>query len=276
MIDKEMITDLVFNNPLSLLVIKDKETIDYINSLIPYSSAFEIECDIINDTTRSYDNAITKLHNQIFLSIPDIMSVENDSYEQRYRIPNGLRGIICLFNISSQLKINSLLNPHSSVHYHVDCTDIYNTKFAHLVKTYSNWILSELDTWLNSPDEAVSRCEGSWYKINSLQTLEFRLGEMTFDYKILLKRIIHCNSIVKRFKDKLKALTPVYVELDAIKIINYLKTLDLDNSKQRQKVIQLQNKLNQLQNNKQPIVPNLPTEEAPIIRNRTHIFKPLK
>src|SRR5687768_16362332 len=114
MVDKAMIEDMAFNSPLSLLAIKDKQVIQYLNELIPYSRAFEIECD----KSPVYSN-------EAFRNIPDIMDVNNSDFEQRYRIPNGLRGIICIYNISTQLKINSLLNPHSSIHYHTDCTDCY-------------------------------------------------------------------------------------------------------------------------------------------------------
>lgn len=277
MINKEMIMDLVYNNPLSLLVIKDKETIDYVNSLIPYSSAFEIECDIVGvgDEAKSYDASIVSVHNQIFRAIPDIMDVQNDSYEQRYRIPNGLRGIICLYNISTQLKIHSLLNPHSSIHYHVDCTDTYNQEFITLVNSSENYILKELDTWLNSPEDATNRGNGSWFKLNSLQTLEFRLGEMTFDYKILLKRIMHCNTIVKKFKDKLQIAKPTFTEIDTTVILNYLKTVTFNNGIEKLKLSKLQAQLNALNTLTKP-TPNLPTEEIPVVRNRTHIFKPSK
>ena len=33
--------------------------------------------------------------------------------------------------------------------------------------------------------------------------MEFRLGEMTFDYELLFKRITHANAIVKRLKEEL-------------------------------------------------------------------------
>src|SRR5690606_2245349 len=110
----------------------------------------EIECDMVgNPDYGTKGSKITQNHNQIFRNIPDIISVDNDNWEQRYRIPNGLKGIICLYHISKQLKLNSLLNPKSSVHYHVDCTDCYS-EIANIVRKSTNieYILSELDTWL--------------------------------------------------------------------------------------------------------------------------------
>jgi hypothetical protein len=204
------------------------------------------------------------------------MAVDIDKYEQRFRIPNGLKGIICLYNISTQLKLNSLLNPHSSIHYHVDCTDCYGDSFSKLIVEYQDWILSELDTWLNKPGEATSRQVGSWFRINGLQTLEFRLGEMTFDYKILLKRIIHCNSMVTKFKKILKVSPPTYTELDNHKILNYLKNLSINDLGQQQKINRLKLQLDKINTERKKVVSNLPTEETLVIRNRVHIFKPLK
>ncbi len=214
-----MIEEMLFTNPLSLLAIKDKQVMDNINNLVPYSTGFEIECD----------RSSTYLEKN-FTSIPDIVNVSNGWGEYRFRIPNGIRGIICLHNICFQLKTNLLLNPLSSIHYHIDCTDCF-TDICKLIKntpSYIKYILSELDTWLGD-DTANGREIGRWFKLNDLQTIEYRLGEMTFDYKIILKRIIHCNTITRYFKDILKdkgteVATPLFTMPDIERIKGYLLT----------------------------------------------------
>lgn len=276
MIDKSMIEDMI-KYPLSLLAIKDQQVIQQLNELIPYSSAFEIECDMVGlDRNNRYDDiykTIIKKHNETFMSIPDIMDVSNDTYEQRYRIPNGIRGIICLYNISQQLKLNSLLNPKSSIHYHVDCTDCYE-QIQSLLRRDEKRILKELDTWLGN-DTAIQRGIGSWFRYNSLKTVEFRLGEMTFDYNIMLKRIMHCNQMIKRFKDELNIEPTPFEKPDKNKIIVYLKA---SNSTKI-----FQGKINQLNEQLKELTKYAEIEIEPIdeikeiVRNRVHrIIKPSK
>lgn len=198
-----MIEDTIFTNPLPLLAIKNPKLVERINQYLPYSSAFEVECR----KQPSFD--ITT-----FEEIPDIMSVNCGNGEQRFRVPSGLKGLVCLYHISEQLKLNSELNPESGIHYHVDCTDCWDLINARLVSENAKWILEELDTW--SPEYTTRgrgicgfsgdkdlMCKipyGGWLRFNSLKTMEFRVGEMTFDYSILAKRMIHCNEIVRKFK----------------------------------------------------------------------------
>lgn len=190
-----MIEDSIFENPIPLLNIKNSKLITKINNYLPYSSAFEVECM----KKRNFNI-------ESFTSIPDIMAVDCDSCEQRFRIPAGLKGLVCLYNIAEQLVLNSELNPESGIHYHVDCTDIWDYITDDIVDKNAEWILKELDGW--SPEyTTVSRgvcgkgtlLYGGWLRFNGLKTMEFRVGEMTFDYSILARRMIHCNDIRRRF-----------------------------------------------------------------------------
>ena len=277
MMNKEMLEDILYNNPLALLAIKDKQVIQQFNELIPYSTSFEIECDMVGNPTYQ-DTYIVLAHNEVFNSIPDIISVSNDTGEQRYRIPNGIKGIICVYNISVQLKIHSLLNPLSGIHYHVDCTECYN-EICSLIrrKSNTNYILSELDTWLFEGEtvESGSRELGQWFKLNDLKTVEFRMGEMTFEYRKLIERIIHCNSMVKKFKDEMEVARPTFEELDSVKILNYLKTINVNKTVHTQNLNFLKSKLTQITTKKEPDTTDVILREAPpTIRSRTHIFKP--
>lgn len=189
--------------------VNDPDAIEAGNFYLPYSTGFEIECDKADE----YDEFC-------FTSIPDIMDVNNGSGEQRYRIPSGIKGLICLYNISHQLKINSVFT-ESGIHYHVDCTDLAELKVEerfydeaknrslydhkYLYK-YEDLILEELDTWgyIGSYNKRQFSSGGSWVRMNQpFNTVEFRIGEMTFEYQLLLKRIVHVNAIMRHIKNEL-------------------------------------------------------------------------
>jgi hypothetical protein len=223
---EELIKEMIYSSPLPLLSIKDKEVIDYVNNFLPYSTGFEIECNYGKDFNK-----------ENFENIPDIVHVQVDRGEQRYRIPNGLKGIVCLYNICEQLKLNSEENPLSGIHYHVDMTDVvWEDVDDDFCKKNKNWIVKELDSWeykgeYNKRD--VSKGGTTWLRFSRHQTAEFRCGEMTFAYIELVRTIIHANNIVKKIKElllydkerdfKTKELPPViYTEIDYPKILNYV------------------------------------------------------
>jgi len=209
-IDLKLVKDLVYTNPLPLLTVKSPEVIAYVNSLLPFSTGFEIECDYGAD-----------YREEAFKSIPYIMEVNNSSWEQRYRIPNGFAGFVCLYLISDQLKRNSAINQGSGIHYHIDMTDCFhriknNTQF---IDANRNWILEELDTWnykgkYNHRDVNLSGAK--WLRFSyEWRTAEFRCGEMTFNYSELVKNIIHANDIIRRVKNLL--VGSQYVEQKLLK-----------------------------------------------------------
>lgn len=165
------------------------------NYYLPYSIGIEIEC-VQKDTFNIED----------FKSIPNILAIECDEYEQRFRIPSGLKGLQCLYRISQALKLNSLLNPLSGIHYHVDCSDTYDKFTPEIVADNEDWILKELDSWGYRGTYNKRKIEftfsHNWIRFqSSFKTMECRIGEMTFDYVLLVKRIFHLSSIVKRFKE---------------------------------------------------------------------------
>lgn len=188
------IEEWVNNTPLQLLSVTEPEYIKVINNYLPYSIGIELECD----QKKSFDS-------KIFRDIPYIMAVSCDSSEQRFRIPNGLRGILCLYLISLNLKNYCLFNPDSGIHYHVDMTDCFKYVNTRKVEENSNWILNELDSWeykgtYNSRECHIdSRC---WVQFQTqFKTAEIRIGEMTFDYSLLIKRILSATNIIRTFKE---------------------------------------------------------------------------
>jgi len=164
---------------------------------LPFSTGFEIECNKGED-----------FNDQNFKNIPNIIEVLCDTSEQRFRIPNGILGLQCLYNISIQLKKNSLLNPLSGIHYHIDFTDAYEYLTSDMIEFNKSWMLEELDEWnyvsfYNSRNINFNTCH-NWVRFQGIfKTLEFRIGEMTFDYSLLFKRIVHANFIVQEFKEKI-------------------------------------------------------------------------
>lgn len=250
MIDKNKLQELVETAPVVLLALKDKKIIDEINNMLPYSTGFEIECGV-NAITFNIDN---------FDVIPDIIEADtHSSVEQRFRIPNGFKGIICLYNLCQQLKNNLLLNYGSGIHYHVDCTECFNQELANTTRLYESWILEELSLWdykgtynrkginyVNLLNDYTLNT-GNWLRFNHLKTMEFRIGEMSFDYKVLIRRILHCNSIVKKMKDELiEVKQPVFEEIDKNKIMKYLKIVGVNVNGLSIKIAKLEAELEKL------------------------------
>lgn len=168
---------------------------------LPYITGFEIECCTQKDIPVS-----------VFNDIPYLLANESERDELKFKIPNGLKGLHCLSHISIFLKKYALLNPNSGIHYHIDCTDIWDLFTYSFIDKEANFILSELDTWdykgtYNGRKSEFSSAR-NWTRFKDYtKTMEFRIGEMTFDYELLFKRITHCNSIVRTLKDKL--LVPI-------------------------------------------------------------------
>jgi len=161
------------------------------SSLLNRSVGIEIECD--QSSFFDFNN---------FKSIKNILDVNIDSKEQRFRIPIGLSGLKVLYEICKQLKINSELNPLSGIHYHIDCTNdwlIIENNIDNLKQ--QEWLLEELDTWeyKGTYNKREISETITWVRIQSMfKTLEFRIGEMTFDYTLMCKRIFHLTEIVNK------------------------------------------------------------------------------
>ncbi|MBS1960723.1 MAG: hypothetical protein JST04_00800 [Bdellovibrionales bacterium] len=257
MLQDNIVQEVVYNTPLVLLSFTAKDDIDKANNFLPYSTGFEIECDK------------GELYNEInFTSIPNILAVKNDSHEQRYRIPNGIIGLICLYNISIQLKINSTINNGSGIHYHIDCSNNFDEIRNEIFKNEKS-ILNELKSWeykgkYNSwkiSDSKTAVRVHSYHK-----TIEFRIGEMTFDYEILVKRIIHANDIVRRIKRSIGVPEPTYTFPDKSKILNYIRSIDLSNG--GVKLRDLKARLEELKKSSDDIKPIQLEQATQLIKNR--------
>jgi hypothetical protein len=224
---EELIEEGVYTSPLALLSIKDNKLINKINEYLPYSIGIEIECGKLSNFSLSK-----------FKNIPNILDVNIDDNEQRFRIPNGLCGLICLYNICNELKLNSSLNPASGHHYHIDMTYTYNLLSTEFIKSNKDWILTELDSWEYIGNYNYRNVEfntnHNWVRFQEcFRTAEFRIGNMTFDYEVIVKRLIHACKIIRKLnlqlieKEHIIYTKPNFEQLkNTIKYITYNSKLD--------------------------------------------------
>jgi hypothetical protein len=186
---------LVKTNPLPLAKLSDKRLINLADSFLPVDTGIEIECNFKNGCNQSNFN------------ISGLIQINCDKSEQRFRIPPGIKGLICLYELCEQLKLFSELNPKSGIHYHVDFTEHFDKVDDSFLKENEKQIVQSLDSWDyigNYNKKKVSFFKTSWVRFHkSLKTIEFRIGEMSFDYELLVKRIIHCHKIRKELVNKL-------------------------------------------------------------------------
>lgn len=187
---KVKIEDLIYNYPLPLLSIYSKSSLidEGLDNYLPYSVGIEFECF-------KKDNYSIKA----FKDIPYIMDVSIDVNEQRYRIPSGLKGLVCLYTLCNTLKEYSSIDLSSSNHYHSDMVDVWEELPQEKSKFEFNYIIEELKKWETAKNLSKA-FYGQWYKFNDLKTLEIRIGEPSFEYSVIVKRIIDCARITKYLK----------------------------------------------------------------------------
>lgn len=196
--------DMIKLCPLPLVGLPQKLK-NVAETYLPYDTGIEIECGY-------KENIYSSDFRKYLLRIPNIKEVDCDQSEQRFRIPNGIKGMICLWNISEILKDKALLNPKSGIHYHIDLSDISTEQFNVLKEIHCNnpnsFILKSLKSWKytgNYNTWNVSTIKHAVRFHSQYKTLEIRIGEMTFDYELLIKRILHCQNIVRSLKASLKS-----------------------------------------------------------------------
>ncbi len=228
------IEDLIYLNPLPLLEIKSSLIKEGIDNYLPYSCGIEFEC-----LQKSNYNEFN------FSIIPNIMSVQTDSSEQRYRIPNGLKGMICLYDICKLMKEQSLLDLSSSNHYHFDFNDVLNMKDGYMYSNSSDFITKENTDYINQELikwGTVKVINSNWMRFfNQLGTLEIRIGEPTFDYDIIIKRLIDGCRISKYLKNlyyssnEEKKLLRLQLQLNNLNIEEINKSVPINEVKQQLK-----------------------------------------
>lgn len=170
---------------------------------MPYQTGIEIECHCSDPWKLDTD----------LRKIDGIIENNSDSKEIRFRVAAGINGMIALEAALGLITKICMLNPGSGIHYHIDCREsFYDVRdYTYKISREDNWILKALDSW-NYQGKYNSRSMGErkthWVRIcPTYETLEFRIGEMTFNYAVILKRIISAQAIVRGIK-KLSVTSP--------------------------------------------------------------------
>lgn len=215
----ELIENCIFHNPLALLSISNQDSLMTVNSYLPFSVGFEIECNALENVE------INRGVIEEFRSIPFILHADiNDYGEIRFRIPSGINGFICLYYISKKLKVYFGLNEASGIHYHIGVES-----YPFPVLQQKQFVLEELSTWnyrgsYNAKN--IAAFKGNWVRYpTGIKTVEYRIGEMTFDYDLLVKRIVHCCYISREVIERntnVKVEIPFY-DFDREFHLSYLK-----------------------------------------------------
>ena len=60
---------------------------------------------------------------------------------------------------------------------------------------------------------------------------------MTFDYRVILSRILSCSGIVKRLKEQVKFSPIIYSSIDRAKLFSYLRNIKLDLPNEEQQLL---------------------------------------
>ena len=181
--------EILFSRPDNL---PENQYEEFANYYMPVDTGIEIECSLKeNVSVRIFDN------------IPFIVENRSSSSELRLRIPSGIKGFKCLFEICEKLKEHCLLS-NSGIHIHVGFNESQFNILKEKAEEYKEDILSELDTWnykgtYNARNLNTSR---NWVRLHTTyNTMEVRICEMTFDYKLLIKRILHVQYLRYKLLD---------------------------------------------------------------------------
>ena len=257
-LDIESIKEKLFASPLLLLreCLENSEVLELCNSFLPYSVGIEIEASLVPD----FNKHLSKL---------DFYCLDKNIYpsEQTFRIPNGYKGLICLELFSLYLK-KYQINTNSGNHYHIDCTDNYEKVFI-AIKSETEFVLGELDKWETGDKvnerKIVKNTKFSYCNLRTnFKTAEFRIGELTCEFPLLLKRISHLSYIIKTVRER-HNLSNVLVYDNNITIKYLLNQIEINDNEyidfiNKQK-LELINKRKQNKKELKEIIGGLPNKE---------------
>lgn len=191
--------ECVFHSPLGLSCLPSK-TRQLASYYLPAETGIEIE--VRESASYEARPAIRQLH---------LVDSSSDSGEQRFCIRGGEEGMIELYKVCQILKKYYKLNKESGIHYHTSAPWVSRHVGVYIEDRPNEfgWVLDELSKWgyTGEYNKRNITCDtkGNWVNMRpTLETVEYRIGEMSFDYDILIKRIIHCHSITKRIRQQLK------------------------------------------------------------------------
>jgi hypothetical protein len=121
-----------------------------------------------------------------------------------------------LYKILQDMKKYCTLNPGSGIHLHIDAHKITNHNFirsGNNQQKIEDFLTSKLDTLEDifgkytgcyNRKEVRFENKSSWINIRyNMDSIEFRIAPMTFEYETVILWIIQCNQIVKQLHKKL-------------------------------------------------------------------------
>lgn len=188
-----------------------------INSMLPVDTGFEFES--YGRVAIPSESVYILCRNINAVDISCHLDGDDGGHENKVRIRAGVDGAITLWKFLNLLKERTRFNDKGCIHYHVGIRDFYtyipsqvrygnsNTtewaKFQRLIEP----ILQELDTWgyqeeiSGSQRRRISECKWSYVRIHpGHYTAEFRIGEPSYDYQTVMKRVIHIHQLVKKMR----------------------------------------------------------------------------
>lgn len=209
----KMVKGLVMTNPLPLMS-EDRlgyskgitdNLVRYINSIFTRDIGIEIEAILKSNYT------IVDFH-EAWNNANLVCSEDSDADEIRIRLnfyDNSIsRCLIDLYLGLEIIKEYYKLNILSGIHYHVDCPTIFLTPNiaydSNIVSNQHEWVFKALSSWNYNEAKGgnaryISILKWSQVRIHRVyKTLEYRIGEMTFDYSVILKRIVHITNITNK------------------------------------------------------------------------------
>ena len=164
-----------------------------------YDVGIEIECSLLDGFFE--DEVLEEIK-----SLHIYKDIQLSPKEQRFRLPKGGLGFYALHKLSDFMKKYYAFNDLSGIHYHIDFTDCFDNLINNeSIINISPYLLNELDSWnyKGSYNPKIVKLDGGscWVKFQTgFKTMEVRIGEMTFDYNLLLKRILHLQNIAYHLK----------------------------------------------------------------------------
>ncbi len=182
--------------------------------LLPFKLGIEIECtrSLANGMNMSDEN-LKRFFNvdKILIDLLDPINGDEYACEHRIRII-GYKQIAGLYRILQAMKEHCLVNVHGGLHIHVDFSDCkYNSTFLgmkrlrnkpQLVNFFDKHVKEAVQFFdykgIYSPHRATSSKDG----VISMreETVEFRLGNCTFEYEKIIKWCIYVSQLSKAAK----------------------------------------------------------------------------
>lgn len=198
----QMMREGVNSLPLLLDTLPEKQQL-IVDRQFPYSFGIEWEINTSN-IPMLYPESMLHLSLPLkFSRYTNIYRIDQNETEFRQRFWPGKHGLLQLYWVCEFLKKTSHPNPLSGLHYHIDCTDVDDfLRFTTFCET-QDWVLDALISWGYTGTYnkwTISMYKNAVRMHHGYDTIEFRIGEMSFDYSLIVKRVKHCQAIVQRLK----------------------------------------------------------------------------